>query len=68
MTGLEMKYFVLKPKSKEPYDSYAHASREAMKTYAKCLKTINPQLSAELRGWIDTEGILASQLDEKFHE
>lgn len=52
MTGLEMKYFVLKPKGG---DAYAAASRKAMRTYATMIKQENPELAKELREWADSE-------------
>ena len=46
--GLEMKYFVLKPKGRGPY---AIASREAMRTYAEEIKKENPKLARDLNKW-----------------
>jgi hypothetical protein len=51
MSGLEMKYFVLKPQSKKPTDPYALASRIAMKAYANEIKNENPELASSLRKW-----------------
>lgn len=56
MNGLEMKYFVLKPRGD---DRYAAASRKAMRAYAKHIEPANEQLAKELRDWADKE-----QLDE----
>jgi hypothetical protein len=50
--GLQMKYFVLKPKGK---DAYAVASREAMRRYATEIDSDNPVLADELRDWADRE-------------
>ena len=55
MDGLKMKYFVLKPKSNAEDDIYAHASREAMKTYADVIEPVNPDLALELRVWRQRE-------------
>lgn len=52
MAGLQMKYFVLKPKGD---DQYAKASRAAMRTYARHMMTENPDLCDELRAWADRE-------------
>jgi len=53
--SLEMKYFVLKPRSKSPDDPYAIASREAMRTYALTIHETDPELCQELLKWIDRE-------------
>ena len=52
MSGLEMKYFVLKPRGD---DAYAKASRAAMRKYALMIREENPDLSDELREWADRE-------------
>ncbi len=52
MTGLMMKYFVLKPKGSDPY---AVASRCALEGYATAISGENPELAKDLRGWIDRE-------------
>lgn len=52
---LEMKYFVLNPKSKSEHDTYAMASREAMKTYAYYIKNVDPYLYRSLKDWVDRE-------------
>ena len=49
-SGLQMKYFVLKPSGPSPY---AKASRMAMREYAKAIEAENPDLSRELREWAD---------------
>jgi hypothetical protein len=48
MSGLLMKYFVLKPNGD---DAYARAARAAMREYAKHIVTENLQLSDELWQW-----------------
>ena len=55
MSGLEMKYFVLKPKSSFKNDIYAAVSREAIRNYANNIKSINPILSQELINWVNIE-------------
>ena len=52
MTGLKMKYFVLKPKGD---DVYAWASRVAMRAYAEEIAKENPELSDELIAWANAE-------------
>ncbi len=59
MTGLEMKYFVLKPKGD---DAYAIASREAMRTYAKAIDDENPVLAQELKMWVTREAMSIKQI------
>lgn len=57
--SLEMKYFVLRPRSKAANDTYAIASRAAMNEYARVIKTTNPDLSEELKLWVLDETTLA---------
>ena len=52
MDGLLMKYFVLKPKGT---DTYAKASRAAIRAYANIVLAENPVLSNELHEWADRE-------------
>jgi len=52
MEGLQMKYFVLKPKGD---DKYAEASRKAMRAYATHIESTNAELARELRNWADNE-------------
>lgn len=52
MTGLLMKYFVLKPAGG---DAYAVASRAAMLTYAVSIVGTNPEMHRELIEWIERE-------------
>lgn len=56
MTGLEMKYFVLKPRSKTVGDPYAKASRAAMHAYAKAIREENQRLAENLEDWAYKEG------------
>lgn len=48
MDGLKMKYFVLNP-TKD--DAYGHASRQAMRAYAKCIMPENEKLAEDLFQW-----------------
>ena len=52
MNGLEMKYFVLKPKGKS---AYARASRMAMLSYADLIRRENRELSDDLYHWANVE-------------
>ena len=55
-TGLQFKYFVLKPKYKEQEeDPYAQASCAALRAYAKYIEDINPSLAMDLRVWAGSE-------------
>ena len=58
--GLIMKYFVLKPRSKDNDDMYAFASREA---YADAIESTNPRLAQDLRDWRAAE--LQSQIGKR---
>ena len=51
-TGLQMKYFVLKPRGD---DQYAKASRVAMRAYAVSIRQENPELANSLVKWADSE-------------
>lgn len=48
MTGLKLKYFVLKP---EGDSAWARASRTAMRVFAAEIEQDNFQLAAELKQW-----------------
>ena len=52
MTGLKMKYFVLKPSGDNEYSA---ASRKAMRAYASHIQRENPELCIKLRRWADSE-------------
>ena len=52
MKGLVMKYFILKPKGA---DSYAIASRAAMRSYAYSINSTNRKLADDLFDWADKE-------------
>ena len=55
MKGLQMKYFVLKPKGD---DAYAKASRVAMHYYADSIKEENPELAESLDNWAEEEFLM----------
>lgn len=52
MKGLILKYFVLKPKGD---NTYAEASRKALRAYANHIYKDNPELAEDLRAWADKE-------------
>lgn len=52
MEGLQMKYFVLKPKGN---DIYAKASRAAMFTYANIIRADNPKFALDIYKWVVDE-------------
>lgn len=52
MTGLVMKYFVLKPGGTS---KYAQASRRALHSFASFIRTENPLLAEELLEWAKLE-------------
>jgi len=60
MSGLQMKYFVLKPGDN---DVYGMASRAAMEVYAHCIKDENRELSQDIMEWVarEREIVWASQ-------
>jgi hypothetical protein len=52
MSGLQMKYFVLKPSG----DSlHAQACRAAMKVYAAVIEFENKELAEDIREWVKRE-------------
>jgi hypothetical protein len=52
---LEMKYFVLKPRSKDKGDIYAKASRVAMLAYADEINEHDHDLFLDLTKWVVDE-------------
>ena len=52
--GLEVKYFVLKPRGK---NIYAVASRNAMMAYASTLEEEDPEFGKDLRAWARAESL-----------
>ena len=57
MTGLQMKYFVLNPRSKTTHVKYAQASRKAMRAYAHHIGASDSELSMALMAWVDRENL-----------
>lgn len=55
LSGLRLKYFVLKP---EGSDIYAKASREALSAYAEVVSEHNPELADDLVNWVEEEELL----------
>jgi len=60
--SIDLKYFVLKPRSKYPGDPYAHASRCALLSFAIHIDKTNPDLARELRIWVEEESRLENEL------
>ena len=52
---LELKYFVLKPRSKFHGDPWARAAREAMLVFAREIVEVDRDLSHELLAWVERE-------------
>ena len=52
MSGLEMRYFILKPGGK---GLHGFASREAMLLYAKIIEADQPEFAMEIRSWVENE-------------
>lgn len=65
MDGLQMKYFVLKPRSKQPGDVYAEASRKAMRAYANHIQGINPAFAEDLRRWANDEFTRMLEMEQR---
>lgn len=61
MSGLMMKYFVLKPAGD---DVYARASRAAMMAYAQAIREENADLGKKLMDWVSTESSFEEMRDE----
>ena len=60
---LEMKYFILKPRSKKFDDPHAYASRKAMETYADAIVSKDRSLTEALRRWVRAEEEHNSELE-----
>lgn len=58
--GLQMKYFVLKPRGD---DEFARASRSAMYQYARVIRPTNPLLAEQIVKWVADEGAEAYAKD-----
>lgn len=50
MDGLQLRYFVLSPTSKDV--AHAHASRAAMLHFADVIESSNPKWAADVRKWV----------------
>lgn len=61
MSGLEMRYFVLKPRGATPY---AKASRAAMRQYAKLIMDTDQKLAKSLQEWALLEQERVSHPDD----
>lgn len=66
--SLEMKYFILKPRSKYFVDQYALASRAAMRTYAFYIEDKDPLLAEGLREWTQKEADNSAAIKPKDEE
>ena len=53
--GLELKYFVLKPRAKYSKDIFAQASRSAMRIYANIISEVDTDFAYQLIEWIERE-------------
>ena len=62
MSKLELKYFVLKPKSKVASNLYAKASRQALRAYADSIKPENNELAFDLKCWANNEELAGTLL------
>ena len=64
MSNLNLKYFVLKPRSKASNDLHAFASRVAMEAYARVIQETDEKMARILINWIDHEKELVSLIKE----
>lgn len=62
---LEMKYFVLMPRSKIANDVFAHASRAAMLTFAVHIDAVDPAFGNYITDWVQREKLLANKLRQE---
>lgn len=64
--ALHMKYFVLKPKAKSKTDAYAHASQQAMLTYATVIQkeTNDIEFAQQLKKWAREEHAIQVTFNE----
>ena len=63
MKGLQLRYFVLKPKG---IGQHAEASRKGMLAYADVIEEIEPELAYDLRKWVETEGLEAAATRKRY--
>lgn len=59
---LEMKYFVLKPRSKCLRDPFAYASRQAILAYSEAIRGEDPEFAQELHDWAKGEEVKSLNL------
>jgi len=59
---MKLKYFILKPKSKDENDVYAEASRDALEAFAWTIRDKNPKLARELLSWAARETITCNNM------
>jgi hypothetical protein len=52
LDGLQLKYFILKPRGNS---LHAIASRAAMRAYAECIVAVNPKFAREVEAWASKE-------------
>lgn len=50
MSGLQMKYFILKPQG---FEEHNHASRMALMAYADAVEDSSPDLAEDLKAWVE---------------
>lgn len=50
MSGLELRYFILKPGAE---GRHGMASRAALRTYLRVMAPENPELAKDLKEWVD---------------
>jgi hypothetical protein len=61
--GLDMKYFVLKPRGSTPF---SEASRAGMRAYAEVIESHDRELAEDLTGWADhTEQMAALESEDE---
>ncbi len=53
--GLEMKYFILKPRAKSKDDLFARASQEAMFRFSEIIEEVDSNLASEVHAWASRE-------------
>lgn len=62
---LEMKYFVLKPRSKYRGDPWAEASRAALIAFANAIRGEDRVLALELEDWVNGEFLNDASMGKK---
>ena len=59
----QMKYFTLKPRSKDPKDIHAYASRMAMETYARVIQETDEEFAGQIMAWVEHEKDLVTWME-----